>query len=337
MKVYYGKNFWYSGQEGTPLKKIPVHDPAADGLLAWENRRLCIPAVYVGEEGAVLDLCVRVPVPDISAYMDKWKDLDYENLSGEELEEAVRESPFGSDFDIRLSLDGIPVKGRFGCSTCWNPLQPEAEPDKETEELMAEYGCSRDYGWLFLRTSCEWEDSPVLSPKKLECVLSARKRPVTAAHFATDEREESDTEKRVELTHLITGDTYTLTVRSCETGQHDGNWGDRDDDWEYPSWYQALTYTVEPELPIEDLTVQDCATGGRPRRKEKEHKEDGEGSSLCAVSVAVVPSYPQDEGDGLKIRAACSSLYFEPVDKVEWRAVFHVKEKKELCVTAKLG
>ena len=51
MEVYYGKNFWYSGQEGTPLKKIPVHDPAADGLLAWENRRLCIPAVYVGEEG----------------------------------------------------------------------------------------------------------------------------------------------------------------------------------------------------------------------------------------------------------------------------------------------
>ena len=336
MEVYYGKNFWNSRRDGKPLKKIPVHDPATDRLLVWENRRLCIPAVYVGEEGAVLDLCVRVPVSDISAYMDKWKDRDYESLSDEELEQAEKESPFGGDFDIRLSLDGIPMKWGFGCSTCWNPLLPESEVDKETEELMTEYGCSRDYGWLFLRKSCEWEGSPVLSPKKLECVLSAGKHPVTAAHFVTDVRGGADTEKRVELTHPITGDTYTLMVCTCETGEHDGDWGDGGEDLEYPSWYQALTYTVEPDLSVEDLTVQDCAKGGQPRRKEKTRQEDGAGPSLCAVSVAVIPAYPQDEGDGVKIRAACSSLYFEPVEKVEWRAVFHVKEMEDLCVTVKL-
>ena len=54
----------------------------------WGNKNLYIPAIYVGQEGVVLDLCMRVPLSDISAFMDKWKDRDYENMSDEEVEHA---------------------------------------------------------------------------------------------------------------------------------------------------------------------------------------------------------------------------------------------------------
>ena len=81
MDVYWGKNFWYDGTEGAPLNKIPVYETAAGAPLAWGNKNLYIPAIYVGQEGVVLDLCMRVPLSDISAFMDKWKDRDYENMS----------------------------------------------------------------------------------------------------------------------------------------------------------------------------------------------------------------------------------------------------------------
>lgn len=334
MDVYFGKNFWYDGKGGTPLNKIPVHDPAGGGLLTWGNKKLCIPAIYVGEKGAVLDLCMRVPLSDISAFMDKWTDRDYENMSDEELEQVESESPFSGDFNILLSLDGTALKSTFGCSTVWNPLMPET--DSESEALMEEYGCSREFGWVFRRESFAWDSAAVLAPKKLDCVLSPGKRPVTVAHFVTDPSVGGEQERKVELTHPVTGDAYILTIRSCEAGRHDGDWGDMGAEMEYPSCYQALTYTIEPDTCIEDVMVQDCARGYQPRRKETGHEDSGTDSAASAASVALIPVYPKDGGEGAKVRAACSSMRFEPADRVEWRVVFHVKEAEDFCVTAEI-
>ena len=88
MEVYFGTNFWDDRKAGAPLAKIPVHGAAEGDMLAWENKKVRIPAVYVGQEGAVLDLCICVPLPDISEYMEKWKDREYQDLSDEELEQA---------------------------------------------------------------------------------------------------------------------------------------------------------------------------------------------------------------------------------------------------------
>lgn len=332
MDAYFGKNFWYDGKEGTPLNKIPVHRTAAGALLAWRSKNLCIPAIYVGQEGVVLDLCMRVPLSDISAFMDKWKDRDYENMSDEELEQAESESPFGVDFNILLALDGIRLKTTFGCSTVWNLLMQDTDP--ETEALMEAYGCGREYGWVFLRNCFEWDGSAVLAPRKLDCVLVPRKQSVTAAYFATDASDGKGQERKVKLIHPLSGDTYTLTLRSCEGGQHEGDWGDIGEDLEYPSCYQAITYTVEPDISAEDLAVQDCAKGDPPRRKGAGSKEAG--SSVLASSVALVPMYAVEDGEEPKVRSACSSLWFEPVDRVEWRAVFHIKKEKDLHIQAEL-
>ena len=95
-------------------------------------------------------------------------------------------SPFGGHFDVLLSLDGGRLKGTFGCGTVWNPLLPDGDMDPETETLMEAYGCSREYGWVFHRNCYEWDETPVLKPGKLECVLVSPKQSVTAARFVTD-------------------------------------------------------------------------------------------------------------------------------------------------------
>ena len=102
------------------------------------------------------------------------------------------------------------------------------------------------------------------------------------------------------------------------------------EDLEYPSFYQAITYTGEPDISAEDLTVQDCAKGDQPRRKGAGSKEAG--SSVLASSVALVPMYAVEDGEEPKVRSAYSSLWFGPVDRVEWRAVFHIKKEKDFHI-----
>ena len=136
------------------------------------------------------------------------------------------------------------------------------------------------------------------------------------------------------MIHPLSGDTYTLTIRSCEKGQHEGDWGDMGEDLEYPSCYQAITYAVEPDISAEDLTVQDCAKGNQPRRKGAGNKKPV--ASVLASSVALVPMYASEDDEEPKVRSACSSLWFEPVNRVEWRAVFHIKKEKDFQIQAEL-
>ena len=344
MEVYYGHNFWYQKKEGKPLKKFSVHK-AEDPLLKWGKSEFFIPALYVGSEGAVLDLCMRVPLSEIFAYMQKWEDAADRELSEEEMEQAERESPFFADFAVEMHLDGHRLRSESGCSTVWNPCLTEQEEarEAEVEELMETYGCSREYGWLFKRESFEWEGTPALCPEKLECLFSAGKQPVTVGHFVTDGTDEGG---QIELTHPVSGETYMITLRSCEAERHDGDWGERGTELEYPSCYQSLTYTVVPEISAGELTIQDCAKSDPPRKKNVlPAQEDGPTAYFLASSAAVVPIYSESgaETDGSheageqKVWAACSALRFEPVDRIEWRAVFHIQEKENFHITAVLS
>ena len=87
MEVYYDKNYWYHKKEGTPLKKMTVQAdtgktsaagkllPAEkslsdrDALVALGKADLFVPAIYVGEEGVALDLCMMADRTDIQTYV----------------------------------------------------------------------------------------------------------------------------------------------------------------------------------------------------------------------------------------------------------------------------
>lgn len=95
-----------------------------------------------------------------------------------------------------------------------------------------------------------------------------------------------------------------------------------------------------------ELTIQDCAKSDPPRKKNVlPAQEDGPTAYFLASSAAVVPIYSESgaETDGSheageqKVWAACSALRFEPVDRVEWRAVFHIQERENFHITAVLS
>ena len=168
MDVYYDKNFWYrknEGQEGiSPLKKISVDAP-----FCWKDIEGFLPALYVGSEGAVLDVCIRVPFPEIERYFGRWtEEKRLSGLTDEEFEEMQSDSPFPSDFRIEMGLDGEELTSGSMCSTVWHTYKAEEQyADEEAEALMEEYGCDRGAGWMFTRWNYGWSGQPVLTPERM--------------------------------------------------------------------------------------------------------------------------------------------------------------------------
>ena len=68
------------------------------------------------------------------------------------------------------------------------------------------------------------------------------------------------------------------------------------------------------------------------------YNKDLEPQAFSSVCVAIIggsdgPTAIIFGGSGQgKLNVACSALYFEPVDDVEWRMVFHEKRREDVTV-----
>ena len=191
-----------------------------DASFCWKDIEGFIPAFYVGSEGAVLDVCIRVPFPEIERYFGRWtEEKRLSGLTDEEFEEMQSDSPFPSDFRIEMGLDGEELTSGFMCSTVWHPYKAEEQyADEEAEALMEEYGCDRGAGWMFTRWNYGWSGQPVLTPERMTLSFRADRQPVTAGYFITAEGAEGETH---EITDPDSGETYVLTVRTCSNEMMD--------------------------------------------------------------------------------------------------------------------
>ena len=143
----------------------------------------------------------------------------------------------------------------------------------------------------------------------------------------------------VSLVHPLTGQAYTLTVHEVEQQElperafHDPN-------MEYPNHYVAMSYSLEPDISGRGFMIQDCAEGDRPRRKKhtpSKHTYEPESVTYAGV-IGVIggadgPTSIIVGRNAQKLHATCSELHFEPVDTVEWRAVFSEKLMDDVDIT----
>ena len=92
------------------------------------------------------------------------------------------------------------------------------------------------------------------------------------------------------------------------------------DQWEYPTHYTAMSFVVEPELPRQSLTVRDCGQGDHPRPKQSNMAGPTVANSVGVILATSKSGQP---------RAACSSLYFDLPEQIEWRMVFYQKTAED--------
>lgn len=327
MEVYHGGNFW-GYEEG--LKPLKEH--SLDREFVWEGLHGKIVALYTGEDGAVLDLCIRANVADIEKYLQKWTCAEREEIeTQEEFEEMERDNPLWTDFSAELFLNGCALSRGSMSSLAWHPLPVEREYiEQKAEELMEEYGCSKEYGWTFFRFNYEWESEPAADLHEIRVILRAEEHTVTAAHLITEGSAEG---VQVSFCCPGTDERFTLTVESCMPAElTEEELSGLREDMELPGHYRVLSYTIAP-IPAEGrISVWDCGESDQPRPLgDQSVRQDGPSAVFIASSSSVSLIYNEKKEKGAAGRqTSCSSLHFEPRDKVKWRVVVRVKDRNDM-------
>ena len=325
MDVYHDNNIWGKGSPETKLTALPINHS-----FLWGEQEILIPAVYVGKAGAALDVCAKIPIEDMAAFLKKW---DYKRRMSlktpEEFEQIDADNPGSREFVVEICLDGTPLVRRMSSSLRWypeniiqmgnaNPASEDGfENNKSAEEWMRAYSCDKGCCWYFERLSYNWNGEPILSPQNISLAFRANLISITAGHFSTGG---SCDGKTVKTADPITGQEYTLTLHSCEQIRNSfaeiGAKG-----VVYPECCQILSYSIAPEIDHSLFCIRDCAEGDHPRMGDTQEPPSGS-NGPTAVFMAGKNAAPDN-------RMAVSSLHFEPVSEVQWRMVFQIKPKND--------
>lgn len=294
----------------------------------WAEREWIIPAVYTCSKGLVVDFCMKIEPGKIQAFMDKW-DLNIENeackcFTKEEEMLIESENPLSFDFRPQVILNGKTLKTSHGCGFSLNPCVPAGyEIEREAVRMVDHYGMDKSFGWMFWRSYFPWNTARQPKMKTLEVIMEQQKVPIPGLHFRVNKK--GDT---VYFTHPGTGEEYTLTVQKYEKQEMNMERISKQD-WEYPTHYHQMSYTIEPEMEHGVMTITDCAEGDKPRQKKEKHNPY---HPVAAASIGIIggadgpTAFIIGENRSAKLNAACSSLHYEPVKDVEWCMVFHEKQ-----------
>ncbi len=325
-KVYFGGNFWgHHGKDhaGTEIRLGKQFD--------WADRHWVIPAAYACGKGLVLDLCMRVEPEEIRSFMDKW-DLNPENdfcknFSGEQKMKMEYENPLSFDFSPSLKLNGKPLRSSHGCSVCFNPSLPEGDSvELEAKWAVDHYELDTSFGWVVRRCAFPWGTKSRPQIKSLSLTMDQCPNRLPGPHFKI-----KGAGDLFVFTHPHSGTEYTLTVQELERQTMQSK-AFRSDRRLYPTHLVAMRYTISPES-AERMSVCDCADSDQPLEIDSEEKPLYH--PAAKNDVAVLGIIGGADGPTVMILGeerieksfvACSSLHFDPVEDVEWRVDFIVKQ-----------
>lgn len=338
-KVTYDGGFW--GGSGKAGEEIPVKQ-----YFRWGREIWYIPAVYLCGKGLVVDFCREVEPEVLLAYIEKW-DLyneEHNHYTKEQQEQMELEHPLRSDFRSQAVVNGKPLVSDHGSGITWVPeaCVPEGvRQNREAKQAVEHYGLDQNRCWELRRWTYPWATARKPKLKTLSLELEREPERIPGMRFDSPQPGES-----VVLTHPQTGAEHTLTVQEYEkqTLPERSLWADS---LEYPRYYTAMSYTVEPE--ISGLMIRDRADSDQPRPKKKEldgiTTEEAAALALIGgadgpVSVAAIGVIGGADGPTAlimghskpKLHVACSALRFEPAEKVQWQPVFSIKQMEDITV-----
>lgn len=316
-RVTFESNFWGRYGRGHAGKEIPV-----DRTFSWGDVTWYVPAVYLCTAGIVVDLCARVPEEPIQAFLDKWRlRTEAGDFSLEERMQLETENPLNLDVAVSAVLNGKILRQKHGCGTFWVPVscqEPDEASSPEVELVLDHYRLDRSYGWAIHRSALPWATrKKPLHVRDFRLCLERHPQDVPGPRFTV-----SGPGQTVPFTHPVTGEAHVLTVLDYEAEELDSAHF-RDGSMVYPTHCATFTYQIEPELPKGSFRVQDCSSGDQPRPKEPSAQGDGP----VAVFAITARSSPVTFTTA---KAACSSLYFECPEAVQWRLVFRQKTAEDI-------
>lgn len=324
-KVYFEGGFWSEREISRAGTEIPVQSK-----FLWDGREVLVPSVYSCAKGLVVDVCIKIPAKDIRAFMDKWNlspKNDGSDFTEEQQMQAEAESPMAISFSPEVTVNGKVLRTSHGSGLSWNPCTSDANC-LEAKGAIEHYGLDPSSGWVVSRHAFPW--ATARRPKEIKALsLTLAVDPVRLP----GSKFEGDTPGvQIAFIHPINGKKHTLTILECEK-QEMPEHAFRDEGFDFPTHYTAMSYTMVPELPEGAFSVMDTVQGDRPRKKQAD--PNAPTADCVAMSVGIIGGAdgPTAVFIGSKPRAACSSLHFSPEYDVQWQMIFHEKMQSDITST----
>lgn len=330
-KVCFDGNFWgYSGQDRAG-QEITVGKS-----FQWAGREWLIPAVYSCAKGLVVDFCMRVPADEIRAFLEKWEigpETEQERaFSQQEQMQIDLDNPLCFDIRPAVLVNGRELKASHGSGLCYNPVFPQEMGDK-SKWVAEHYALDPAAGWTVSRWCFTWATSRKPAIRELLVTMRQEQRSIPGPHFAVSKPGDTFT-----FVCPSTGERHTLTVQEIQSDEISSK-QDFMPGFEFPSHYRMMTYTITPELPDGAVYVFDCAESDQPRQIQPVSSESPyqpQAAYCCSIGIiggadgptAIMVGVPE----GAKVQTACSSLHFEPTEKVEWRLTFREEPCGEMTI-----
>lgn len=309
-KVYYSGGYWRHDRREKAGQEILL-----EVTFPWGNEKWHIPAVYVCGKGLVVEYCVEIPLGKVQKFIDsEWSEED---------------SPFNVDFHSKIIWNGTEISQKQGYGLSWIPescLPDEMENEPEAKALLAHYNLDASCAWVFQRFSYPWKSRRKPKMQSLELKLERERTAIQGIHFREPKVGDS-----IAFAHPITGEEHCLFVMEYEKTRLDFD-DSLSEEYEFPKEHTAMTYMLTPDLSEREFQVRDVLENDEPRRKVKE--ENGGTSSVAIIGGADGPTaFFVSAGSPRKPHMALSALHFEPVDEVEWKAVFYEKLLEDKVLT----
>lgn len=327
MNVYFERDFW--GRNGRDLL---CEEVAVNKQFEWTGNTWYIPAMYVCEQGMVIDYCIATEHEKIKAFVDKYAALEEraDELSHEEYEQAMQDNPMNIEFRTEVMVNDEKLCSMRGCGISWLPgtcIPVGQENVPEALELVEHYKLDKDKGWTIRRHSHKWVTAkkPVLN--RLEIKLSKPKIEIEGMRFKTPLPSES-----IKFTHPITGAEHVLNVVNIERQESAFDFGQ--EGYEFPKHSICMMYTLAPDIDNADFRICDTKKSEAPRPKVTKSESEHRAASIGIIGRADGPTaiIMQPINKNPKLHMACSAVTFEPADEVEWHVVFHHAACEDIVV-----
>lgn len=292
----------------------------------WGEEEWTVPAAYICRGGIVLDMFASASYEKVKEYIDKWFFLPEEEL--EKCADDLRESdPLSIHFRLHAEINGKRVGSHHGSLYRYIPRTLYAEKNS-FEQKLCHYGFDLSQPWFGARYYLSWPEGES-SLDSFNLRLERDPHEFMGPAFTTPGTE------AVSFAHPLTGEEYTLTVTELEQGSMDPSRLPLEN-FEIPTCYTAICYTLSPEAERRTVTVRDLSPGDRPRPIPK----PAPGGDPLASKYALEPQASAAIGiiggaDGPTAigvlpasrgrNTSCSSIYFERPDTITWGITWNIK------------
>lgn len=274
---------------------------ALDRHFQWEDERWQVPAVYLCEDGIVVDSVLAVSGEAMIAFDEKWGAKSADMLSVEEQMRRALDDPLGVQATGSLLVNGRPAPLKKSFVLRWDPV---GDNDWSARRTLEHYGLDREKGYL-LRRECFLRKGKNPPIRSLELQLEAAPVQVPGQRFNAPENG-----KTLDFTDPSTGQVHTLKVLSQTRESLDPNFLSN-----HPCCYTRLNFTLDPPISPEEFQIVDCDPG-----------DPFPGSRQAAAAAFPAGKIPPVG------HFAVSSLRHVPARNILWRMVFRQKLRQDLSV-----